>query len=197
LRRPRLHRQGRALGRRAGYARRLTPRLALAVVFIVFAAAGLSSLEGNDFCNINRGPGTSAQSSIALWPPGRDCTVTLASGRVASREAGDAAGFLAILAAGLALVIVRRRSNLALCTALMFGTTGLTSLVVSQVPAFGFGWMIGGFIGHHLTRSIPGTLTAAGALALGGFLQIVGAGPWGWAAVLLALLAVPTPYEER
>jgi hypothetical protein len=94
-------------------------------------------------------------------------------------------------------VIVRRRSSLALCTALMFGTTGLTSLVVSQVPAFGFGWMIGGFVAHHLTRSIPSTLTAAGALAVGGLLQIAGAGSWGWAAVLLALLAVPTPYEER
>jgi hypothetical protein len=197
LRRARLHRQGGALGRRAGYARRLTPRLALAVVFIVFAAAGLSSLEGNDFCNINRGPGTSAQTALDLWPPGRECTVTLADARVSSRDAGDIAGFLAILAAGLVFVLVRRRSNLALCTAMMFGTTGLTSFFVSQVPAFGFGWMIGGFVGHHLTRSVPGTLTAAGALAVGGILQIVGAGPWGWAAVLLALLAVPTPYEER
>jgi hypothetical protein len=146
---------------------------------------------------MSRGPGTSAQSSIALWPPGRDCTVRLATGRTASRDAGDAAGFLAILAAGLTLVIVHRRSNLALCTAMIFGTTGLTSLVVSQVPAFGFGWMIGGFLAHHLTRSIPSTLTAAAALALGGLLQILGAGPWGWAAVLLALLAVPIPYEER
>ena len=197
MRRARVHRQGRALGRRAGYARRLTPRLALAVVFIVFAAAGLSSLEGNDFCNIHRGPGKSTQTSLDLWPPGRECTVTLANGRPASRDAGDAAGFLAILAAGLALVIVRRRSSHALCTAMMFGTTGLTSLVVSQVPAFGFGWMIGGFVGHHLTRSIPGTLTAAGALGVGGILQIAGAGPWGWAAVLLALIAVPTPYEEQ
>jgi hypothetical protein len=163
----------------------------------VFAAAGLSSLEGNDFCTINRGPGKSAETALDLWPPGRECTVTLADASVASHDAGDVAGFLAILSAGLVFVIARRRSNLVLCTAMMFGTTGLTSFFVSQVPAFGFGWMIGGFVGHHLTRSVPGTLTAAAALAVGGILQIVGAGPWGWAAVLLALIAVPTPYEER
>ena len=163
---------------------------------MVFAAAGLSSLEGNDFCTIDHGPGTSTQASVKLWPPGRECTVTRAGARPVSREAGDAAGFVAILLAGLVLVGYRR-SNLALCTATIFGLTGLTGLLVSQAPAFGFGWMIGGFIGHHLTRSVPGTLTAAGALGVGGVLQAAGAGPWGWAAVLVALIFLPIPYEER
>jgi hypothetical protein len=81
--------------------------------------------------------------------------------------------------------------------ATMFGMTGLTALFVAEIPAFGFGWMIGGIIGFHFTRSIPATLTAAGALLAGGVLQVIGAGPWGWAAVLLALIAVPTPYEEQ
>jgi hypothetical protein len=163
---------------------------------MVFAAAGLSSLEGNDFCNIDRGPGSSTQASVTLWPPGRECTVTATNRRPASRDAGDGAGFLAILAAGLVLVGYRR-SNLALCTATSFGLTGLTGLFVPGVAAFGFGWMIGGFIGHQVTRSVPGTLTAAGALGVGGILQIAGAGPWGWAAVLVALCFFPTPYEER
>ena len=30
-----------------------------------------------------------------------------------------------------------------------------------------------------------------------GTLQLVGAGPWSWALILLALIAVPIPYEER
>ena len=66
-----------------------------------------------------------------------------------------------------------------------------------MVPAFGFGWMIGGIIGYHFTRSTIATLTAAGLLAAGGVLQIAGAGPWGWAVVLLAALAIPIPYDER
>jgi hypothetical protein len=163
---------------------------------MVFAAAGLSSLDGNDFCNTNRGPASSTEASIQLWPPGRECTVTVTNARPASRDAGSGAGFVAILAAGL-LLVGYRRSNLALCTATIFGLTGLTGLFVSQAPAFGFGWMIGGFIGHHLTRSVPATLTAAGALGAGGVLQVVGAGPWGWVAVLIALSVLPIPYEER
>jgi hypothetical protein len=194
LRRPRVHRQGRALGRRAGYARRLKPRLALAVVFVVFAAAGLSSLRDNDFCNLNRDAATAA--SLALWPPGRECTVASPAGATVTRDGGDAAGFLAILASGLLLVGIRR-SNLAVMTATMFGVTGAILLVLPVVPAFGFGWMIGGMLGFHFTRSIPATLTAAGALLAGGVLQLVGAGPWSWALVLLALIAVPIPYEER
>jgi hypothetical protein len=79
----------------------------------------------------------------------------------------------------------------------MFGVAGFIALFLGVVPAFGFGWMIGGIIGFHFTRSIPSTLTAAGALLAGGVLQALGAGPWGWALVLLALIAVPTPYEER
>jgi hypothetical protein len=162
---------------------------------MVFAAAGLSSLEGNDFCNTNRG--SAKNNAVAVWPPGRECSVTLANGRPASRDAGDAAGFVAILAAGLLLVGIRRRTSLALTTATTFGMTGLTALFVAPAPAFGFGWMIGGIIGFHFTRSFPSTLTAAGALLLGGVLQVAGAGPWGWALILLALIAVPTPYEER
>jgi hypothetical protein len=161
---------------------------------MVFAAAGLSSLEGNDFCNTKR---EAAQSiSLALWPPGRECTIAFPRGRTVTRDAGDAAGFVAILAAGLLLVGIRR-SNLAVMVASMFGVAGFIALFLGVVPAFGFGWMIGGIIGFHFTRSIPATLTAAGALLAGGVLQAVGAGPWGWALVLLALIAVPTPYEER
>jgi len=194
LRRARLHRQGRALRRRPGYARRLKPRLALAVVFIVFAAAGLSSLEENDFCNLNRD--AAATTSLTLWPPGRDCAVSEPNGPTVTRDGGDAAGFLAILAAGLLLVGIRR-SNLAVTTAAMFGVAGLAMLVLPAVPAFGFGWMIGGIIGFHFTRSIPATLTAAGALLVGGATQVAGAGPWGWALVLLALIVIPVPYDER
>ena len=94
------------------------------------------------------------------------------------------------------MLVGYRRSNLALCTATIFGLTGLTGLFVAQVPAFGFGWMIGGFIGHHFTRSVPRTLTAAGALGVGGILQIAGVGPWGWAAVLVALIFLPTPVRR-
>ena len=161
---------------------------------MVFAAAGLSSLEGNDFCNTNRA--SAKDTSVAVFPPGRECSVPVTGGGVTSRDAGDAAGFFAILAAGL-LLVAYRRSNLAVMVASMFGMTGLTALFVAEIPAFGFGWMIGGIIGFHFTRSIPATLTAAGALLVGGATQVAGAGPWAWALVLLALIVIPVPYDER
>jgi hypothetical protein len=161
---------------------------------MVFAAAGLSSLKGNDFCNVNRA--SAVETSVALWPPGRECSVRVTRGQVTKRDAGHAAGFLAILAAGL-LLVGFRRSNLAVMVSSMFGMTGLTALFVPVAPAFGFGWMIGGIIGFHFTRSIPSTLVAAGALLVGAVLQALGAGPWGWVLVLVALIFLPTPYEER
>jgi hypothetical protein len=171
--------------------------LAVAAIFMAFAAAGLSSLKGNDFCNTNRAnAGTAFKTRVALWPPGRECSVPRTGARPLERDAGDAFGFLAILAAGLVLLGVRR-SPLAVATAFMFGMTGLTALGVALVPAFGFGWMIGGILAYHFTRSVPSTLTAAAALAAGGILGIAGAGPAGWVITLLLLLAVPRPYGER
>jgi hypothetical protein len=171
--------------------------LAAAAIFMVLAAAGLSSLAGNDFCNTNRSDaGTSFKTHVALWPPGRECSVAQTGGGVIERDAGDALGFLAILAAGWLLLGVRR-SPLAVATAFVFGMTGLTALGVSLVPAFGFGWMVGGILAYHFTRSVPSTLTAAGALGVGGVLVIAGAGPAGWVITLLALIAVPRPYSEQ
>lgn len=171
--------------------------LAVAAIFMVFAAAGLSSLKGNDYCNTNRSSaGTAFTTRVAWWPPGRECSVPRTGDRPVERDAGDAAGFLAILAAG-ALLLGLRRSPLAVATAMVFGTTGLTALGVSLVPAFGFGWMVGGILAYHFTRSVPSTLTAVGALAAGGILGIAGAGPAGWVITLLALIAVPRPYGEQ
>jgi hypothetical protein len=171
--------------------------LVAATIFMVFAAAGLSSLKGNDFCNTNRSNGGAAfKTHVALWPPGRECSVPRTGARPQERDAGDAVGFLAILAAGLLLLAVRR-SPLAVATAFVFGMTGLTALGVALVPAFGFGWMIGGILAYQFTRSVPSTLTAVGALALGGVLVIAGAGPAGWVATLLLLIAVPQPYSEQ
>jgi hypothetical protein len=169
--------------------------LAFAAIFMVFAAAGLSSLKGNDFCNGNQPAGGPAfKTRVALWPPGRECTVPRAGKPPVTRDAGDALGFAGILAAGL-LLLGLRRSPLAVATAAVFGTTGLAALGVGLVPAFGFGWVIGGILAYHFTRSVPSTLTAVGALAVGGILGI--AGPVGWAVTLLALLAVPQPYGEQ
>jgi hypothetical protein len=171
--------------------------LAFAAIFMVFAAAGLSSLEGNDFCNTNRTNGEAAfKTKLVLLPPGRECSVPRTGARPVERKAGDAIGFFAILAAGL-LLLGLRRSPLAVATAAVFGMTGLTALGVSLVPAFGFGWMIGGILAYHFTRSVPSTLTAVAALAVGGIFVIAGAGPVGWVITLLALLAVPKPYGEQ
>jgi hypothetical protein len=161
---------------------------------MVCAAAGLSSLQDNDFCNLNRGTATTI--SFSAWPPGQACTIAPPKGTPVVRDGGDAAGFLAILGAGL-LLIGLRRSDLAVMIASMFGVAGLVLLVLSSIPAFGFGWMIGGIIGFHFTRSVSATLTAAGLLALGGVLELLGAGPWGWTAVLLVAIAIPVPYEDR
>ncbi|MDA0161759.1 hypothetical protein OM076_15910 [Solirubrobacter ginsenosidimutans] len=171
--------------------------LAFAAIFMVFAAAGLSSLKGNDFCNANRTNGGAAfKTKLVLWPPGRECSVPRTGARPVERKAGDVAGFLAILAAGLLLLGIRR-SPLAVATAAIFGMTGLTALGVSLIPAFGFGWMIGGILAYHFTRSVPSTLTAVAALAVGGVFVIAGAGPAGWVITLLSLLAVPKPYGEQ
>jgi hypothetical protein len=171
--------------------------LAAAAIFMVFAAAGLSSLSGNDFCNTNRSSGAAAfKTHVALWPPGRECSVPRTGAPAQERDAGDALGFFAILAAGLLLLGVRR-SPLAVATAFIFGMTGLTALGVGAAPAFGFGWMIGGILAYQFTRSVPSTLTAAGALAVGGVLSFTGAGPAGWVVTLLLLIPFPRPYSEE
>ena len=159
---------------------------------MVFAAAGLSSLHGNDFCTANRA--NAADNRVALWPPGRECTVARANGSTESEDAGGALGFAAVLAAGLLLVGIRR-SRLAVATAAVFGVTGLTALGVPIAPAFGFGWVFGGILAYRFTRSVPATLIAAAALAVGGVLELAGAGAAGWAIVLLALLWVPGPED--
>ena len=177
LRRTRVHRQGGALGRRAGYARRLKLALVLAVVFMVFAAAGLSSLEGNDFCNTNRASAT--QTSLAFWPPGRECVDQGLARARPSRDGGDARRLLRDPRRRPAAASALRRSHsLAVADRVDVRRRRADRPRRSAVvPAFGFGWMIGGIIGFHFTRSIPSTLTAAGALRRGGVLQIVGAGP--------------------
>jgi hypothetical protein len=160
---------------------------------MVFAAAGLSSFDANDFCNTPH-DGVK-RASIKVWPPGRECS--FAAGDTIERSAErSGTGFLAILVAGFALVGIRR-SKLAFATAATFGVTGLTALGVAQVPAFGFGWLVGGIIAFHFTRSHAAWMTAAAALAVGGIGQIANLDPWSWAVVLLALIAVPTPYDER
>ncbi|WP_028065825.1 hypothetical protein [Solirubrobacter soli] len=160
---------------------------------MLFAAAGLSSLDANDFCNT---PHDGAKrASVKVWPPGQECSFAAGRSRVVSGKRSGV-GFVAILAAGVALVSIRR-SKLAFATAATFGVTGLTALGVAQVPAFGFGWVVGGIIAFHFTRSHAAWMTAAAALAVGGIGQIANLDPWSWAVVLLALIAVPVPYDER
>lgn len=160
---------------------------------MVFAAAGLSSLDANDFCNTPH-DGVK-RASVKLWPPGQECSFASGAGIDRSGKRSGT-GFVAILAAGVALVLIRR-SKLAFATAATFGITGLTALGVAQVPAFGFGWLVGGIIAFHFTRSHHAWMTAAAALAVGGIGQIANLDPWSWAVVLLALIAVRVPYDER
>jgi hypothetical protein len=163
---------------------------------MVFAAAGLSSLKANDACNTDHDNATKVASSFQVFPPGQNCTIAKADGSTDIYDGGDLVGFFAILLAGVALVGVRR-SKLAFCTAAAFGITGLAGLGIAVVPAFGFGWLAGGILGFHFTRSHHAWMTAAAALAVAGVLHIFDAGPWGWVAVLLGLIAIPIPYDER
>jgi hypothetical protein len=163
---------------------------------MVLAAAGLSSLKANDACTTDHDNATRVASSFSVFPPGHDCTIERSDGSTDVYDGGDLVGFLAILAAGLALVGIRR-SKLAFCVAAAFGITGLAGLGVAVVPAFGFGWLVGGILGFHYTRSHQAWMTAAAALAVAGVLHIFDAGPWGWTVVLLGLIAVPVPYDER
>jgi hypothetical protein len=159
---------------------------------MVLAAAGLSSVEAADYCQSDSTftEGSSMERQVTLWPPGLRCTYTQPGGRTASKDSGDAVGFIAILAAGLVLV-VGRRSHLAFATAAVLGVAGLTQIPLGLVPASGFGWIVGGSIAYSRTRSVPAALIAVAALAVGGILELVGAGPAGWVITLLAVVALP------
>ena len=160
---------------------------------MVLAAAGLSSVVSADYCNSDTTftPDNRATSELVLWPPGLKCTSTLADGSAVTKRSGNAAGFLAILAAGLLLVfgvagagdrdrggVRRRRADPA-----------------RRRPRAGDRIRVDRRRDRRLrlTHALTATLIAVAALAAGGLLEALGATWVGWTAVLLALAVMPQP----
>jgi hypothetical protein len=162
---------------------------------MVFAAAGLSAETDNDPCSDFQIEGSGSGSAYQYWPPGVTCSYSLPDGRtVITHQAGHPTAFFAILAAGLLLVLVRR-SKLAIATALMFGAAGLGGFYMGfvQIPFAAF-W-IGLPLTLLATRSLPATAIASAALAVGWCAQFSDVVPAVYAIVLLLLILIPQRAE--
>jgi hypothetical protein len=109
--------------------------LATAAVFIVFAAVGLAAETGGDPCANNTGeiedPGS---ASHQYWPPGVTCSYDAPDGQeLIVEQNGHIAAVFAILVAGL-LLVLGRRSKLAIATAFVFGAGGLAGFYLGFAP---------------------------------------------------------------
>ena len=103
---------------------------------MVFAAAGLSAEIDTDPCSDFPGfpEGSGSSSAYQFWPPGVKCTYMAPNGRTAIvLQDGHPVAFFAILAAGL-LLVLGRRSKLAIATAFVFGAGGLAGLFLGFLP---------------------------------------------------------------
>jgi hypothetical protein len=133
---------------------RATLVAALAVLALA-GAAGLSSLQDDDFCAeypLGFSAGSTATSELSAWPPGWRCVYEAPGARRTVVEAGSVPWFLLALAGelGIAAVVVRRRrsapARLAATTALALAAVGACGLV----GGFGFAFTAGCVLGVPL-----------------------------------------------
>jgi hypothetical protein len=120
---------------------------------LVLGAAGLSSLEDDDFCDEQRYAveRSSWTSELALWPPGWRCVFSLRGGRETTVEAGSVGSFLAVLAGELLIAawVLRRWPRVTqplrvvAVTMLAFSVAGGGGLVGGFVSAMLVGWIVG------------------------------------------------------
>ena len=164
---------------------------------MVFAAAGLSAEIDTDPCSDFPGfpEGSSSSSAYQFWPPGVKCTYVAPNGRTAIvLQDGHPVAFFAILAAGL-LLVLGRRSKLAIATALIFGAGGLGGFLFGflQIPFVAL-W-VGVPLALLTTRSLSATAIASVALAIGWMAQFFDHVPVVYAILLLIIAIVPQQAE--
>jgi hypothetical protein len=117
--------------------------VALVACLLVLGAAGLSSLEDEEFCAeqayaVER---SSWSSELAVWPPGWRCVFSLPDGRAATVEAGSVELFLGVLAGELLIAawVVRRWPRVT-------GPARLAAVTMLVCSVAGAGGLVGGFI---------------------------------------------------
>jgi hypothetical protein len=183
-------------------------RVAFLACLLVIGAAGLSSLEDDDFCG-EHGPaveGSSWSSRVAVWPPGEQCVYSLPGGGEATVDAGSVESFLVVLATELLIAgwlvrqwpLISRQARAAAVTMLTFSVAGAGALAGGFLLAMLLGWILGVPLAAGADRALQraagerprwhagllAALVAAVALMIAGFLWLVGLGVW---AFVLAL----------
>ena len=173
-------------------------RAVLVVALLVVGAAGLSSLEDDDFCSTFGTETASPSTELALWPPGTRCVSTLPDGTSTSLEAGSAGAFLLLLAGLLAVGAWKgvrpERARYAFAVALALavaGAAGLEGAWQMSVPA---GLVLGVPLAL-VAGGLAGALAAATALLAGMLLWLLGLGPAAFLLPLALVALVPPPRD--
>ena len=172
-------------------------RAVLVVALLIVGAAGLSSLEDDDFCGAFGAEAASLRTELALWPPGTRCVSTLPDGTSTSLEAGSAGAFLVLLASLLAVAAWKvarpERARYAFAVALAFAVAGAAGLEGAWQASVAAGLVLG--VPLALFAGGPaGALAAAAALPVATLLSLLGLGP---AAFLLPLALVSLARPPR
>jgi hypothetical protein len=172
-------------------------RALVVAVLLVLGAAGLSSLEGDDYCSENYpagfGAGSSYSASYALWPLGPTCEYTGPGARTATVKVGEPIGFFGALIVGGVVWWWREQFRTAWAATLVFAVAGVGSVVAGWLLAFLAGFAIGVPLAMYATRSVWRGLVAAGALVCAGALWLLGAGLLAFAIPLLVLVLFGGP----
>jgi hypothetical protein len=123
------------------------------------------------------------------------CSYSTPDGRTDVRpQEGHPVAFFAILAAGL-LLVFRRRSKLAIATAMIFGAGGLAGFAVGFVPIPFVALVVGVPLALVTTRSPSATGIAFAALAVGWLAQFFAEVPGVYAVLLVILALLPQRAE--
>lgn len=129
--------------------------LPLLAVLALLGAAGLSSLQGDDFCGGYPAGTTTSTSETSVWPPGWRCVYETPGGRRVIVDAGSVPWFFVALGAELAVAVwaLRRRSAPARLAA---ATTSALAVVgaFAMVGGFGFAFTAGVVAGVPLAWMI-------------------------------------------
>jgi hypothetical protein len=164
---------------------------------MVFAAAGLSAETNSDPCSEFPGfpEGSGSSSAYQFWPPGLTCAYVAPNGRTAIvLQDGHPKAFFAILATGL-LLVLWRRSKLAIATALIFGAGGLGGFLFGFVQIPFVALWVGVPLALLTTRSLSATAIASVALAIGWMAQFFDDVPAVY-AILLVIVAI-APHQAE
>jgi hypothetical protein len=172
-------------------------RTFLVALLLVLGAAGLSSLQADDYCGQNLptgfGEGTSYSTSYAVWPLGPSCEYTGPHGNTATLKAGEPVGFFGALFVGGVVWWWREQLRAAWAATLVFAVAGVFSLLAGWLLAFCAGLVLGVPLAIRVTGSVRRGLAGGAALVVAGGLWLLGAGLPAFAIPLLVLVLLAGP----